>query len=575
VRLLAAGFFVWTFSGVAAGQTRGEASVSPSDSSRLLRAAKSAQVKFESERRSFAPTGAAIATAPCQTIGRFCHYPSRVPYEEIPAEPAATGLARRRLLRTLAATALRIPGDGWVAGQQVRYLIEAGDDSTAAEVARSCRAERWWCDALSGLVSHSSSRFVAAEQGFAKALEEMPSAMRCQWTDLSPILDGQARDAYEKLGCDARQSANARIWWLADPLFATPGNERRTEHYARRVWAQIERGGANGFGLSWGGDMEEMIIRYGWGEKWSRRPAPAIGDGSPAYIEHEREPAFHFLPNVRYDAPLASLGDSAWSPDDDKAREGYAPSYAAAFVRITPQLARFRRGDSTLLVAAFDVGGDTAWHRDAVRPALVIAPTDTTRFLLSLFDSTGRKSALWITFPSREALASVELLSLGGKTAGRWRGVVAPIVNRPGQGVLSDLLLFDATDSLPNGIDGAIAAAFGNNRVPQNRKAVIYWESYGETAADSALSVSLTLTPASPGLVTRVIRALGIGKKLAPLDLRWRDAGPAATVRSRSVLLDLSQVTPGRYDLRLAIGEGAAARSTSRAIVITRAPDNR
>ena len=503
-------------------------------------------------------------------IGRFCRHASGIPFSDIPQEPSGTTRARLELLRTLASASTALPGDGWIAGQRVRYLIEAGDDSTADDAARSCGASAWWCDALAGLASHASQHFVAAEQAFSRAITEMPAAKRCEWTDLSELLDGAALRGYERLDCAARQSANRRIWWLADPLFSTPGNERRTEHFARHTWAEIDRGGANGFGMSWANDMMEMIVRFGWAEKWTQQPPSGFSDGSTSYVAHEREPDFHFLSSFPLDAPVAAFDDSAWKLDEENPREGYSPRYAAAFGTLQPQLARFRRGDSTLVVAAFDVSDDTAWKYAAVRPALVIAADDTSRFLLAMFDSTPRRSALWLTSPSRESLASVEILSLDGKAAGRWRSVVRPIANQSARSAISDLLLFDATDSLASGIEGAIAAAYGKNVIRQDRKVGVYWETYGDVAGDSARVISLSLTPLAPGVVTRFIRALGVGKKLAPVDVRWRDAGPGANIQSRSVLLDLSQVTPGRYDLKLTVGEGATATSASRTVVIER-----
>jgi hypothetical protein len=294
-----------------------------------------------------------------------------------------------------------------------------------------------------------------------------------------------------------------------------------------------------------------------------------MNDGSMAYVAHEREPDFQFLP-VRFDTPVGAIGDTAWNLFDENPREGYSPRYADAFVSIRPQVARFRRGDSTLIVTAFDVAPDTSWKDIAVHPALVIAPSDTSRFLLAVFDSTPRRSALWITAPSQESLASLELLSLDGKVAGRWRGAIRPLAGDTSRRAISDILLFDATDSLASGIEGAIAAAYGTNVIPQDKKVGVYWETYGGVGADTATEVSLALTPIAPGLVTRVLRALGVGKKLAPVDVRWRDAAPGSELQPRSVLLDLSQVTPGRYDFRVTVGEGQSATSTSRSILIER-----
>lgn len=570
MKAAAAILFVSLVSSGAAAQPPRPAALYRSDSLRILRTAKAAQLQFESRRRFLAPQINVGSTGTCQHIGRLCRRVSGVSFSEIPEEPPGTTRARFELLRTLASASSWLPADGWIAGQRVRYLIESGDDSAATETARSCRAEQWWCDALVGLASHASGHFVAAEQAFARALNGMTSRRRCEWTDLTELLQGAALGAYQKLGCEARESANRRIWWLADPLFSTPGNERRTEHFARQTWAEIDRGGMNGFGMSWAADMQEMIIRFGWAVKWTRQPPSGVSAGSMSYVAHEREPDYHFLQSLALDAPIAALNDSAWNLGEENPREGYSPRYATAFKSLEPQLARFRRGDSTLIVAAFDVTDDTSWKYIAVRPALVISQSDTTRFLLALFDSTARKSALWITAPSREALAGVEILSLDGKIAGRWRGPVQPIANDTAKTSISDLLLFDATDSVASGIDGAIAAAYGQNAVPQDRKVGVYWETYGGVASDGARAVSLVLTPLAPGLVTRFIRALGVGNKLAPVNVRWHDAGAGAAVQPRSLLLDLSQVTPGRYELRLTVGEGAAASSAARTIVIGR-----
>lgn len=563
-------FLVSLLSSIAAAQPPRAIAVSRTDSTRILRGAKSAQIRFESRRRFLAPRTNVGSKGACQMIGRFCRHASGIPFSEIPDEPAGTTRARHELLETLAAAALKLPGDGWIAGQRVRYLIEAGDDSTALDAAQSCRAERWWCDALYGLALHTSNRFVAAERSFAKALEEMPAAKRCEWTDLSELLDGDALDAYGKLDCSAREAANRRVWWLADPLFSTPGNERRTEHFARHAWAEIDRGGTNGFGMSWAKDMMEMIVRFGWAEKWTQQPPSGMSDGSTSYVAHEREPDFHFLASVPFTTPIGAIGDSSWNLFEENPPEGYAPRYANALIPLKPQVARFRRGDSTLVVAAFDVTADTTWKYIAVHPALVIAPSDTTRFLLALFDSTPRRSALWITAPSREMLASLELLSLDGKVAGRWRGAIHPVPADSAKRAISDLLIFDATDSLATNVEGAIAGALGDNVIRQDRKVGVYWETYGDAPEDSARSVSLTLTPIAPGLVTRVLRSLGVGKKLAPVDVRWRDAGAGAIVQPRSVMLDLSQVAPGRYDLKVTVGEGPTSESTSRPIVIER-----
>ena len=58
--------------------------------------------------------------------------------------------ARAQLLRDLERASDALPGDDWIIGQRIRYLVE-GHDTSAVSVARACRATKWWCDALLGL----------------------------------------------------------------------------------------------------------------------------------------------------------------------------------------------------------------------------------------------------------------------------------------------------------------------------------------------------------------------------------------------------------------------------------------
>jgi len=170
--------------------------------------------------------------------------------------------ARAELLRDLAKASAEVPGDDWIMGQRIRYLTE-GHDTSAVSVARSCRATRWWCDALLGLTLHVEGNYAAADSAYGAALNEMPSQTRCHWLNLAPLLDDDIRGTYKKMTCEQREAADARIWWVADPLFMTPGNERRTEHFSRVLHTALQQDAANTYGSSWGGDLAELILRFG------------------------------------------------------------------------------------------------------------------------------------------------------------------------------------------------------------------------------------------------------------------------------------------------------------------------
>jgi hypothetical protein len=155
-----------------------------SDSQAVLRRAQRAQAEFEWARRARVPVAPTRSTDGCdESIGRFCYWHD--PTEQAPPpEPASIGAARTRLLRILDSAALALPGDEWIAGQRVRYLVESGADSSALTAARSCRAADWWCAALVGFALHAAGNFAGADSAYAVALRDMPREERCRWNDV-------------------------------------------------------------------------------------------------------------------------------------------------------------------------------------------------------------------------------------------------------------------------------------------------------------------------------------------------------------------------------------------------------
>ncbi len=240
-----------------------------SDSAALLRHARRAQAEFERIRVLQLPFASAPPVAECdERIGRFCYWHDASP-DSLPAEPAAVGRGRERLLRVLDSAARAMPGDDWLAGQRVRYLVDAGRTGEALAAARDCRAVRWWCEALEGFARHAAGDFPGADSAYRSALLDMPADERCRWTDLSAVLAEPLRRRYRRLACEERAAFEARLWWLAQPLLARSGNDRRTEHFARRTMAHLLRHAASPYGTLGGEDLTELIVRYGWPERWA------------------------------------------------------------------------------------------------------------------------------------------------------------------------------------------------------------------------------------------------------------------------------------------------------------------
>jgi len=540
------------------------------DSVAVLKAARGAQAAFESTRRLSLPERPGGWSGICgQRIGRICYWYEGDDNDSAPPEPARIREARARLLATLEEAGAALPGDEWIAGQRVRYLLEDSQPGPAARVAEQCRAVAWWCEALAGLVRHVTGDFAAADSTFAVALADMPADERCRWSDLSPLLEGELAERYRRLDCDGRSGFEARWWWLAQPLYSLTGNDRRTEHFARVVMARIHEGRRTPFGY-WADDLRDLMLRYGWPTWWTRDPAvsPLI-ESEPRITGHDPSPAFHFTPAARALDDPANARPDDWSLDTPQARERYAPSYAASFTYLEHQEALFRRGDSCLVVAAPDLSGDTLFAQRAVRVALALAADERT--LVTARDSgvATRPRAVVAAAPCRPFVLSLEAVAPRDRHVARARYGVTPRRRTLAHPAISDLLLFDPPpDSLPATLDAVLPCAHGSTRVPTDRKLGVFWEVYGVDPAGGAVAVSLTLARQGTGLLRRV---LGLGRPRHEVRLEWQDVTQDSAVAPRALAIDLAGLTPGRYVIEVNVTPpGARTLATRREIRIER-----
>jgi hypothetical protein len=532
------------------------------DSAEISERARDLQARFEYRRRQMLPKFYAGPAERCLIVGRFCEWHPNVRDYVVPDEGKDIVRARAQLLRELERASAAIPGDDWIMGQRIRYLTEAHDTS-ASSVARSCRATKWWCDALLGLALHVSGDFAGADSVFAVALDSMPAATRCHWLNLAPLLDDDIRGTYRKLSCAEREAIDARIWWVSDPLYMTPGNERRTEHFSRVLHTALQQNSANTYGLSWGGDLAELIVRFGWAEKWTQEPPRSTYlDSKPSITGHEPEPGYHFFLTQPPPDSLALIADSVFDIYQFPPREQYAPIYTRGFVRLDAQVARFRRGDSTKVVAAYDVNNDTIFGRRQFKAAVIAMGDETSPPSKTEVAESPARNVLTVSTPWKSQLIGVELLAKDSAGAARWRSGFAEIPLDSGKISVSDLLFVDGSPSLPADLDEAVARAHGGTKFRRNQKIGLFWELYGRMPADSALPISLTITPVDQSFLRRAFRALRIAPRLTPLNIRWQENGASGVLSARSVLLDLSLVPAGKYSVKLEVGNYPTAMAS-------------
>lgn len=522
------------------------------DSAALLRHARDAQADFEWDRRLRLPLSLGGSSGPCDIrVGRFCYWHD--PGARPPApEPSRIGDERERLIRVLDSVAMLLPSDDWVAGQRVRYLVDAGRAEAALAAARACRGTRWWCEALEGLARHVAGDFPAAERAFRAALSDMPAPERCRWTDLSVLLEGSVGRRYRHLECAARAELDARIWWLARPLLSSDGNDRRTEHYARLTMARAWRNAATPFGRLHGEDVTELMVRYGWPVAWSQRSTPGPG-AERLVVGSEREPSYHFFPES-----LTAPGTRA-RDDAPLARERYAPAYADTFAFFEPELSAFRHGDSTLVVAVYDLARDTLF-RDAPRDvALALARDEETPPVVTRRPEAAVSGTLMASAPWRARLVSLEITATLRRRAARGRAAL-PVRGAAGRRVtVSDLLAFHPQDALPPDLAAAVPHAGSLMELPRGSRVGLFWEVYGLAATGEPVAASVSVTPERVGWLRRAIGTLGLGERPRRVQVDWSEMGvPKDGIAARALVVDLSTLPPGRYRLEVRVQAGGA-----------------
>lgn len=538
------------------------------DSAGTVRSARAAQARFERIRRQNLPWTWDRGGGDCdERIGRFCltHGDGDDSDWRSPPEPEKVQQARRDLIAQLDSAATHFPGDGWIAGQRVRYQAEAGGHPQAVQAAEQCRAIRWWCLALAGYAQHVGGDYVAADSAFALALAAMPAKERREWTDVSVLLEEGWR-GYRRAEGAERDSLEQRFWWMSDPLWIVPGNERRTEHFARHVMDQLQDRSRSTEGISWGFDLRELLLRYGWPVGWERERSSTPAAGPASIISHYAPRARKFVPPLRFLEDPTAIRPDEWTVKVRRARTEFALPYARWSDAMQHQLAAFRRGDSTVWVAAYTVAADTA-VRGPLDAALVVVPHERAQPAMARI-SADTAGALSISTAPGPAVLSLELLTRGDSArATRARYGVRAAAGLTSGIALSDILLLKPVDPLPRSLPEVIPVARGSTRVTSGERVGLYWEVYGVPTGTETINVSVSLNRDGRNWLRR---------ETSPVQLSWQERPGEGPILGRSLLVTLPNLSPGRYTLQVRVApEGGPAATTSRVVEVGREPTSR
>ena len=551
--------------GAPAPVRRPPVAVTRSDSIRALRLAHRAQGDFEFLRTRLLPRATLVGATGCDAVvGRYC-YLQQVS-SSAPTEDPSVVAARTQLLTLLDSLGAMVPGDRWIIGQKVRYLVEAGRPQAADSSGIACAARatvpatKSWCLALVGYTAQLFGKYSRADAAFTSALAELPESERWKWEDLARLVGGRATGQYRRADGEPRDSMTASFWRLVQPLYLTSVNDLRTEFLARVTRMYIEQDSRTVLGDWMRGDERETLLRYGIALWYTQGEVPRGSIAPPSIAGIRRMPAFNFFPDAHVFASPDQLSPEDWELWNVESRPTYAPIWAGSFQPLLDnQVALFRRGDSAFIVAAFDVNDDAALGqtRRAGAFAAVVDRGGVLQPFGTTIENAGRSVVSTLVAPWRPMIISLEVLDSAKRAAGRMR--FAPKLPASGTRLsLSDLLLYTPGISVPKSLSEAVPLALHALRAPSNRQIGIFWETYGVRPEGEPVDYALVVERIDQGLIHRSLVKLHVMDADRGLSLQWREVPPiTGEIASRGLTVDLSHLTPGQYRVRLMLTSGA------------------
>jgi hypothetical protein len=525
-------------------------------------AALRAQKEFEGFRFENLPSlqGVSLIASCDEQIGKICYHHDehkRAP----PPEPAAIATRREALISLLDSVAVRVPESRWAAEQRVRYLAEAGRPDSSLSAARACHPAGWRCDVLVGFALHALGRYALADSVYSRAVAQIPAAERCNWRDVDLLIDSDTRQQYDRLPCgDPRRNAfEDRLWFFARTLYSLEGNDSRTEYYARRTMEMMIRDAPDiAFNEA---DHIEKLLRFGWPRAWvvNRRRSTSTGAGREAPPQvtiwtWSANPAYRYIPPgiVLNDPPKSDSSD--WRPQLPPVIARYAPPYAASLSALEHQKAMFRRGDSAIVVMAYDARVTKQLGGGTLTAALLVSPSEKPTDYGEIVQNAPATGVLIARAPWGPLLMSAEVYASERKAVARARyGILAP--ESGWRVTLSDLLFYKPYGTFPQSVEEVAPHAVHTERLMANEKLGVYWESYGTDPAGEKMKISLTVAREfrEAGFLRRLAKALKLVREATPVVVSVEDiSARGANVTPRALELDIATLKKGSYIVQLA-----------------------
>jgi hypothetical protein len=369
---------------------------------------------------------------------------------------------------------------------------------------------------------------------------------------------------------------------MADPLYLTPGNERRNEHNARHVWSRIlAKTPVVTDMVRWGSDLEQLTVRYGIPHSRTRSPAWGAREGS--MTEHYDPDQLAYVPEnlLTRGYPPTPLPDAPWELAETRSRSGYAPSTVSRLRSMPHQVSRFPTAEGAVVRVDGTFGPDSSGPGDLPDPDRT--PVGVLAGLFVLHDGLelvaerqGRlertTDSLGFAFEAAvqpgEYVYSLEAIEDSTRRAARARYGIT--IDPPSGLALSDPVIIQ-----PIGAEAWPATRHDPGFRPTASLTFAPFDTVGiyaevaGLAAGSAYDVQISIEKASrSSLPSRVASwlgdRLGLSSPSGPPRLRWTARAGEAGAATVAVNLALDGTNPGNHVIVLRVTDpttGATAET--------------
>jgi hypothetical protein len=216
----------------------------------------------------------------------------------------------------------------------------------------------------------------------------------------------------------------------------------------------------------------------------------------------------------------------------------------------------FKRGDTALVVMAYDTRGTKPLAGGKLTAALVVTPNEKPTDYGKIVHDAPETGVLMARAPWGPLLMSAEVYAPDKKAVARARYGMRPPVAVGARVSLSDLLFFRPYGFLPTSVEAAAPHALSTERLLANEKLGVYWESYGTDPSGEKMNVSLTVVRevTEAGVLQRLTKSLKLVHEATPVVVSVEDLSALGkTVTPRALELDISTLKKGSYIVQLEV----------------------